>query len=428
MSVREFDGVDDRIVLDGLGVPILAGAFSIVAVIKPLAPLAAAPLLNLDFCAFEIGGGGKLQLITATEEGSASFAPWTEGVWQIGAVTRGASSGVVRLHVKPLGSGSWAHANSGGTIATRSQVPATTAIGSYSILAGVTWAHIRGKAFAVYDRELSDAQIEAIATTPGFQILGDLGAISLLPLNQASTATAVTDLIGSITETSKVGTAVITGDEPSGWSDAYTPATDYRLSGGTTNTLGGASLGGAKSSEPVPVTLLNDVNRDEAAAGLVDYRCIYVRNNSSSDALQLVWVTTEPGEHAVLGVGVPTEAAGVPVATIADRTTAPSGVTFGAPPRSPGGALSLGTIPAGSYRGLWIRRTVPAATPGLSDNGWTITVQSSLPLADVMTSFSGEFDIALPLGSPSAYVRTADGIAPSTIHMKYEGDLFPPLS
>lgn len=60
---------------------------------------------------------------------------------------------------------------------------------------------------------------------------------------------------------------------------------EFRLSGGAGNTSGDVSLGGAISSSSVSASvnsLFDYVSGDQSAAGDIEYRCIYVRNNHGS--------------------------------------------------------------------------------------------------------------------------------------------------
>lgn len=67
---------------------------------------------------------------------------------------------------------------------------------------------------------------------------------------------------------------------------AITPAEiGFFLSGGTNNIDPSQSIGGEISSNPVTGVLNNlfvDINKEDAAAGVVDYRCIYIYNESPS--------------------------------------------------------------------------------------------------------------------------------------------------
>lgn len=141
----------------------------------------------------------------------------------------------------------------------------------------------------------------------------------------------------------------------------------YRLSGGAANSSAAASLGGAKSTTVVPSALFDDVSGAESAAGDIEYRCFYVHNNHGTLALQnakLFIQANTPGDRLAVGVG--TSAINGTEQTVADEQTAPSGVTFSQPADFASG-ISLGTIPAGQHKAVWVRRTVAPGTSASND-------------------------------------------------------------
>lgn len=140
-----------------------------------------------------------------------------------------------------------------------------------------------------------------------------------------------------------------------------------RLSGGSANADGNASLGGVKSSVAAPTTLdalFDAVSAGEAVAGDVEYRCIYLHNSNATDPMTnaVVHVSANtPLAGSTIDIGVGTAAINATEQTIGNESTAPSGVTFSAP-STLGTALALGTIPAGQHKALWIRRTITAGS------------------------------------------------------------------
>ena len=80
----------------------------------------------------------------------------------------------------------------------------------------------------------------------------------------------------------------------------------YKLSGGTTNTSPAASLGLAMSTQSGGIivktktfnSIFDDVSGAEAAAGDIEYRCIYVHNNHGSLTLTSakVWIETNTAD------------------------------------------------------------------------------------------------------------------------------------
>jgi hypothetical protein len=149
----------------------------------------------------------------------------------------------------------------------------------------------------------------------------------------------------------------------------------YRLSGGAANSDVNASLGGAKSSvEVVDNTdnnLFDDVSGDEHTAGDVEYRCIYVHNGHASLELTnaVVWIQSDTtGADSDISIGVGTAAVNATEQTVANESTAPSGVSFSDAAVSRATGLSLGSLPNGQHKAVWIRRTITAgSTPQAAD-------------------------------------------------------------
>jgi hypothetical protein len=142
---------------------------------------------------------------------------------------------------------------------------------------------------------------------------------------------------------------------------------DFRLSGGAANSDPNASLGGAKSSTEITAAslhnLFDQVASAESSAGDVEYRCFYVHNAHATLALQnaVIWVQTNtPASDTTVDIGLGASAVNGTEQTVANESTAPSGVTFSAP-ATEGAALSIGNIPAGQHKAVWVRRTISAA-------------------------------------------------------------------
>lgn len=139
---------------------------------------------------------------------------------------------------------------------------------------------------------------------------------------------------------------------------------EFRLSGGASNTDPNASLGGVKSSTSIVDATLHNlfdiVSSAEAAAGDVEYRCIYVHNDHGSLTMQNAKVfieTNTPSDDTAVEIAVGASAVNGTEQTIADENSAPTGVSFSSADGS-GNALSLGDIPAGQHRAVWIKRIV----------------------------------------------------------------------
>lgn len=143
----------------------------------------------------------------------------------------------------------------------------------------------------------------------------------------------------------------------------------YRLSGGAANANVDASLGGAKSSvEVVDNTdnnLFDDVSGDEHTAGDVEYRCIYIHNGHGSLTLTgaKAWISSDTsGADSDLSIAVGTAAVNATEQTVADESTAPTGVSWSDAAVSRATGLSLGDIPFGQHKAIWLRRTITAGS------------------------------------------------------------------
>jgi hypothetical protein len=152
----------------------------------------------------------------------------------------------------------------------------------------------------------------------------------------------------------------------------------FRLSGGATNTLGDSALGGEISSTEVSGSLnalFDYVTGAESAAGDTEYRCIYLRNSHGSLILYgaKVWIATNsPSADTHCQIALGTSAINGTEQTVANENTAPTGVSF-ADAANEGAALSIGDIPPGEHKALWIKRDVTAGASAYNNDGLTIT-------------------------------------------------------
>lgn len=158
----------------------------------------------------------------------------------------------------------------------------------------------------------------------------------------------------------------------------------FPYSGGAANTSANACLGGIISTaggglldDNVANDLFDDVTSAEQAAGDVEYRGVYCRNNHGTLTLQdaRAYTTTQ----AELDIGVAVEAVSVTMATIANESTAPTSVTFSRPANYAAGLQlngSTGLAPA-AYRGIWVRRTITAGAASGTRSTETIAVEGA---------------------------------------------------
>jgi len=150
----------------------------------------------------------------------------------------------------------------------------------------------------------------------------------------------------------------------------------YRLSGGAANAAPTLSLGGVKSANARGTNIFDDVSSAEAAAGDVEYRCIYVHNNHATLTLQgaRIWIQSNtPSPDTSVSIGLGTSAVNGTEQTVVDENTAPAGVSFSAPADFASG-LVIGDIPPGQHKAIWERRTVNAAA-GVYADSYTLRVQ-----------------------------------------------------
>lgn len=157
----------------------------------------------------------------------------------------------------------------------------------------------------------------------------------------------------------------------------------FRYSGGASG-VAATSLGGAISNNGITDAsannLFDDVSGAESAAGDVEYKGIYIRNNDGSrtlvDARIYISALTSSADTE-LDIALADEAVSTTIETIADESTAPVGPTFSRPTTYAGGLQlngSTGLGPSGVYKGVWVRRTVTAGAAAAADSG-TIKVE-----------------------------------------------------
>ena len=154
----------------------------------------------------------------------------------------------------------------------------------------------------------------------------------------------------------------------------------YRLSGGAGNSDPNASLGGVKSSTAVGAGLHNlfdVVSSAEASTGDTEYRCVYVHNNHGTLTMQSakIWISSNtPSTDTSVEIALGSSAVNGTETSVANENTAPSGPTFSAP-ASEGAALSIGDIPAGQHKAVWIKRIVNAGASAYNSDGCTLTTK-----------------------------------------------------
>ena len=149
------------------------------------------------------------------------------------------------------------------------------------------------------------------------------------------------------------------------------------LSGGAANADPAAALGGAISSSLMGTNIFDNVTSGEASAGDTEYRGVYIKNTNGSQTLTnaKVWIQSNtPSTDTAVQIALADEGASATMETIADEGTAPTGPTFD-DAEDETNALSLGSLAAGAYYGIWIKRTVGAAAAAYANDGFTLRVK-----------------------------------------------------
>jgi hypothetical protein len=140
------------------------------------------------------------------------------------------------------------------------------------------------------------------------------------------------------------------------------------------------SIGGFISSTEwdggVKNDVFDDVTPEENAAGLTDYRCVFIRNSSAADSWLDVKIWLEQvagGSGIAIGLDptgvVAEDSASAQTVSVIDDVSAPPGVVFSAP--TSGSPISIGNMGPGTCQAIWIRRSTSLVSP-VSGDGFTI--------------------------------------------------------
>lgn len=160
---------------------------------------------------------------------------------------------------------------------------------------------------------------------------------------------------GTAVEVSAGGTFAIQGGSDGGYL-RVTVVAGSLPSNDLTNTLTIANLTNK---------VFDDVSKAESLAGDTEYRCLYVQNKHSTDALvgAKLWIEANTPGQDVVQIALDPAGKNGTATTIATEGDAPAGVDFNAVnPVSEASALTLGDLAAGDTYPFWIKRTVPANT------------------------------------------------------------------
>jgi hypothetical protein len=139
--------------------------------------------------------------------------------------------------------------------------------------------------------------------------------------------------------------------------------------GNSTAGTAAGSLGKYISTTEITSAALNNIfdtiSGAENAASDVEYRCYFIHNNHGSLTWEnvVVWMSGQTAGGADIAIGVdPTAASAIGSASaqaveIANEGVAPAGVTFSTIAIDAASALTVGNIPPGQCKAIWLRRT-----------------------------------------------------------------------
>lgn len=133
-----------------------------------------------------------------------------------------------------------------------------------------------------------------------------------------------------------------------------------RLSGGIANNNPLLSLGGNKSANEAGQDLFDKVTQAESTSGRTEYRCVYVHNSHPSLTLQstVAWLSANtPSDSTVVALGLGASGLNGAEPAVVNEDSMPAGIVF-VPASSAGTGVSLGDIPPGQSRAIWVRRIV----------------------------------------------------------------------
>lgn len=136
----------------------------------------------------------------------------------------------------------------------------------------------------------------------------------------------------------------------------------------TTGGLGGAATATALTSGNFH-NIFDVVSPSEASAGDTEYRAVDLFNTGDATGTQMEAFIDPDATIGDLSMGIEASPVGS-TTSIANESTAPTGVTFSDP--TSGSPLALPDCAAGSYVRIWLRRIIPAAASNSANDQATM--------------------------------------------------------
>lgn len=143
--------------------------------------------------------------------------------------------------------------------------------------------------------------------------------------------------------------------------------TDIKFYKSTPSTGSPQNLGGAISaveiskntdaSNPIFNQIMRDFTNTERSNGGFQYHCFFMKNTHSTLTLtngQIWFAAVTPNPDTGIRMGLETNAISTPAHTIPNDTTAPSGIDLGTRHNAQAEALTISSLPAGGYVGIWV--------------------------------------------------------------------------
>lgn len=159
--------------------------------------------------------------------------------------------------------------------------------------------------------------------------------------------------------------------------------------GDTTAGTPATSLGDQVSTTAVGTAvndLFDNISGAENAAATQDFRGLFLLNTDAALTASNIslFLNSEVAGGASVALATDNIAASAKgsgstqMATIANETTAPTGVSAFSSPTTDGTGLSLGTLTSNQVKGLWVRRTA-ANSAALTGDGFTFGISFDSP-------------------------------------------------
>lgn len=152
----------------------------------------------------------------------------------------------------------------------------------------------------------------------------------------------------------------------------------FKFSGasGTPATSIGGAIHATSITDATLHNLFDVVSSAETTSGDTEYRCFYVKNNHGTLTLEAakIWIETDtPAAGSDIEIALGTSAINGTEQTIVNESTAPTGVTWQSS-AGVGNALTIGNIPAGQHKAIWLKRVISAGAAAYNTDSCVIKV------------------------------------------------------